>query len=184
MKLWHRVSGVAVLLLCVRAVASPIDRMGRARELYTRGATQYAAQQFSPALDLFKQAYLVEPSPALLFNMAACLERLERPHDSAEELRAYLRAQPDAPNRSEIESRVRGLEESQRLIDADRLKNAPPQLIAVTPPPSKWPRKRILELALPLVGVIVVGVALGVGLGIGLQPHYPSSSLQTQVVTP
>ena len=178
-----RVRGLPVVGMCVLLVSGTVhgeSREDRARAIYTEGAKVFDAGRFDVALDQFKRAYLLEPSPALLFNMGACLERLDRPHDAADELRSYLRAQPAAANRSDVESRIRGLEEAQPLIDADRLKNAPPTLLAVTPPPPRWPRKRILAVVLGTVA----GMVVGVGLGVGLQPRYPESTLHTQVVTP
>ena len=172
---------IASLLLSGSALRADIER---SRVLFLHGSAAYEAGRLDEALTTFREAYLQDRNPAFLFNMAVCLERLQRPHDAAEELRAYLRAQPGADSRGEIESRIRGLDEAQRILDAERLRSTPPQLLAVTPVRSWWTRRRTLAVVLGGVGGVTLAVGLGVGLGLGLKPHYPSTTLDTQVVTP
>ncbi len=172
-----------LLLLLGGAARAHEAEERRARGLYESGREDYVAQRYAPAYDKFRQAYLLSKAPELLFNMASALERLGRPRDAAEELRAYLRAQPEATTKADIEARIRGLEEAQRIIDA-----APPPPAALLSLPERSParaRRRTLAIALGTAGgVVLVGVALGVGLGIGLRPRYPDSLLGAYAATP
>src|SRR5450432_3697571 len=97
-----RLRALCLALVCVGLVA-PV-RAGekedqQARALNQSGQTAFAAEHYQQAHDDFKKAYLIAQAPALLYNMATCLQRLGRPHDAAETLRAYLSAKPDDPER-------------------------------------------------------------------------------------
>lgn len=91
-----------------------------ARRLYDQGRTAYRKHEFQSAYDAFRQSYLLSQRPELLFNMSSALKALDRPHDAAEELRAYLRLVPAATDRAEIEQRILTLEESQRILERER----------------------------------------------------------------
>ncbi len=75
----------------------------RAREAFVNG-------DYEEALRLFRQAYELSPRPVLLYNIAATLDRLRRDAEAVEALQAYLEADPDAPERQEIEARIRVLQ--------------------------------------------------------------------------
>lgn len=75
----------------------------RAREAFVNG-------DYEEALRLFRQAYELSPRPVLLYNIAATLDRLRRDAEAVDALQAYLEADPDAPERAEIEARIRVLQ--------------------------------------------------------------------------
>ncbi|MEM1415714.1 MAG: tetratricopeptide repeat protein [Myxococcota bacterium] len=75
----------------------------RAREAFVNG-------DYEEALRLFRQAYELSPRPVLLYNIAATLDRLRRDEEAVQALQAYLDADPDAPERQEIEARIRVLQ--------------------------------------------------------------------------
>ena len=155
---------ILFITLCLAASnRAHADSESEARRLYDAGRTAYQAEQYQLAYDNFEKAYLALPRPELLFNMASALQNLERPHDSAEKLRAYLRVRPDAPERAELEERIRALEEKQRILDARR---APVAVVATTePPPAKTPLHKKWWLW-TIVGVAAAGVAVGVTFGV------------------
>src|SRR6516162_9492387 len=99
---------VVALLLCMgvgataRAAEPTADPDEQARALYQKGKLAYDRQHYAEAHDAFKAAYLISQLPELLFNMARALEQLDRPHDAAETLRAFLRVRPDDSDRDRI----------------------------------------------------------------------------------
>jgi hypothetical protein len=181
-------SSLARSLLCLAVIAAAMpsahaDNNERAKELYDDAEAAYHNGDFQSAYDKFRQAYLVTKQPAFLYDMSSALERLSRPHDAAEELRAYLRARPDAPTRGAVERRIRGLEEAQRLLDAELLKRMPPVLEAPAAP-KPWTRKRLaFTIGGAVLGAAIAATAIGVGITFG-PPGYPSSTLGAHRATP
>jgi tetratricopeptide (TPR) repeat protein len=177
----------AVLLLvvglCPAAARAGEPAESRARALYAAGQEAFVAGRYPEALERFRQAYAVLPAPALLYNMASALEPQGQPLEAADKLRAYLHAFPDAPDRLEIESRVRALEEAQRAIDAAKLKGTPPRLLELAPDPRAARRRKIVA-TVTAIGVTLAVGAVGLGLGLGLKQDYPDSTLHTQRATP
>jgi tetratricopeptide (TPR) repeat protein len=164
----------------------------KARELYAEGQAQFRQEHYQTAYDLFKQAYLLSPLPELRYNMASALQGLGRPHDAAEELRAYLRLKPDDSEKANLEARIQGLEEAQRLLDAGK-PTAPAPVVApvsvvapapAPPPREGWTRKKTLITVLSTVGAVVVAGGLGIGLGLGLHDWHTDSTLGTRQATP
>ncbi len=160
------------------------DRGARAKRLYEEGEAAYHRGEFETANERFKEAYLLSKQPALLYDMSSALERLQRPHDAAEELRAYLRATPDDSRRGGIESRIRALEEAQRILDAELLKRTPPILQPLPQPVSWWTKRRVAGTVLGIVfgaGAVAAGISVGVIYG---TPSYTRSPLGLVRATP
>lgn len=180
---------VAVVLSLVASTAmvrtaSADDRAARAKVLYEKGEVAFSRGDFETAYEQFKQAYLIAKVPALLYDMGSALERLQRPHEAANELKAYLRALPEEPRRAAIESRIRALEEAQRILDAELLKRSPPILQPLPPPKPYWTSRRIGGAAAGIVlGVAAIATGIGVGLVYG-RPDYTSSPLGLVRATP
>jgi hypothetical protein len=91
----------------------------KARDLYSAGEAAFKQGAFQVAYDDFMQSYAISQEPALLYDIAAVLQRLQRPHEAAQALASYLRLRPSDPERAAIEERIRTLEEGQRLLDVD-----------------------------------------------------------------
>lgn len=53
------------------------ERARQVEELSLEAANEYRASNFSRAIELFEEAYAIEPVPNLLFNIAKCHEKLE-----------------------------------------------------------------------------------------------------------
>lgn len=82
------------------------------RRLYLRGDP-------AAALEHFRQAYRLEPRDFLLFNIAVCLERLERDAEALDHFRRYLRRAP--AEAAALEPRLRDLE---RRLEPGRVRIA------------------------------------------------------------
>jgi tetratricopeptide (TPR) repeat protein len=132
------------LLLCVgAAVAAPPGRASaqaqrdaeatktrEAREHYDKGIARYNLGEFEPAIAEFKEAYELTKAPRLLFNIAQA-HRLKKDWEQAFYFYStYLRLQPDAPNRSDVENRI---------AEMSRLMKEPPPPKPVEPPKPPGP---------------------------------------------
>jgi tetratricopeptide (TPR) repeat protein len=92
-----------------------------ARAAFEAGQIAYGAGRFAEALSYFERAYELTEEPDLLYNVATVHDRLRHDEEALAAYRAYLEARPDAPDRPNIEARIRVLEEA---IAADE--QAPP----------------------------------------------------------
>ena len=179
-----RIVSMWVILFVAGAAQASGAQQARARVLYDEGRAEFVAERYQSAYDRFREAYGLSSSPALLYNMAAALEALDRPGEAAEKLRAYLRAVGEEPNRGGLEARARILDESQRQLDVEHLRRERPQLLALDAVERRG-RRRGLAIGLGVGGgVVAVGLALGLGLYFGLRGTYPDSSLGVQRATP
>ena len=175
---------VAVVLLVACGAARAQSRDERARQLFLEGKQAYQTSDFQTAYDDFKESYILSQQPALLYNIASALQGLRRPHEAAEALRSYLRLKPEDADAPAIAERINSLEEEQRLLDAERARNAPPPteprttspgpavlVAAPAPPPARPRHKTAIVVGVSIAAAVVVGVA--VGLGVGLTQHGP-----------
>lgn len=107
---------VLVLVLCGltgAAVAAPSGDEGRARELFRKAEIQFNLQQFARALDLYTEAYKLEPLPGFLFNIAQCQRYLGKYEEALFSYKIYRVRVPDPPNREQVE---RLIEETEKLL--------------------------------------------------------------------
>src|SRR5947207_4482707 len=107
------------------------EREQRARRLFREGSQLYDQAQYDEAVARFEEAYRLSSLPALVFNTAKAY-RLRGPGECATALRyyeRYLREDPGASNRQEIEELI----EEMRLCTAAQ--NATTSPVATVPPP-------------------------------------------------
>lgn len=83
-----------------------------ARLTFQSAREAFVAGDYETALARFRQAYELSARPGLLYNIAQTLDRLRRDEETVTALREYLEALPAAPNRAEVEARIRVLEEA------------------------------------------------------------------------
>lgn len=102
----------AVLVPVVDAQAQDADAETRARRLYEVGEAAFAEGEYEVALDLLRSAYELSPRPALLYNMGICADRLRRDSEAITYYSQYLERFPSAPNRADVEARVRALRQA------------------------------------------------------------------------
>jgi tetratricopeptide (TPR) repeat protein len=114
-----------------------------ARAFYEQATRLYNVGELDQAISFYKQAYLRSPAPGLLFNIAQAYRAKRDARQALYFYEAFLRADPDAPERRFVEARMAEL-------------RAMPAL----PPPS--PGERDDRQALRTAG----GVTLGAGAGL------------------
>ena len=111
----------SVFLVLLLALAPPIVRAQQgdsldeaARQIFENGRAAFAAGDYETALARFRQAYDLSHRAGLLYNIAQSLDRLSRDQETLNTLQQYLREAPDAPNRGEVEARIRVLQDAIR----------------------------------------------------------------------
>lgn len=110
-------------LLCCSLLAGPAAAIAgepaatvqqQAAALYKQGVGRFKAQDFEAAARLFQQAYDLDPSPVLLYNLARSAEEMGDAEAAIRHYRAYLQRFESASDRSEVERRIRTIEAFQR----------------------------------------------------------------------
>ncbi len=99
-----------VLLTSAPALAQQPDAKAQAEALYTEGVELFQKRQFEEAAGKFQQAYNIDPSPILLYNLARAAEELGDANTAVGHYRAYLARFPEAEDEEEVERRIRTLE--------------------------------------------------------------------------
>lgn len=121
MKPWMFVATVTVLSLAASGGAD--EARSQAKRLFGQGEAKYRAGDYRGAIVEFQAADALLPSPALSYNIGVCHEKLGEDELALTRFRQFLSAQPDAPNRSQVEARILRLEEQ---IAARKVPPPPP----------------------------------------------------------
>ncbi len=144
-----------------------------ARLTFESAREAFVAGDYERALGLFRQSYNLSQRPGLLYNIAQTLDRLRRDAETLQALHEYLDAFPDAPNRTEVEARIRVLEASVAEDEQRRAREQREHEIAVEAarragqPPPPPPGGGGIGILHPAIFISVAGVALvGGGLAI------------------
>jgi tetratricopeptide (TPR) repeat protein len=97
-----------------------------ARRHHERGTTHYNLGQFEEAIAEYRKGYEQKADPVFLLNIGESYRQLGAHEKALFFYRRYLSVVPEAPNRSEIDEKIRTLE---HLVDAqERARSpAPPQ---------------------------------------------------------
>lgn len=96
------------------AVSEEAER--EARDLFAPGREACTSARYTEALELFQRAYALSRRPALLYNIGQAADRLRRDADAIAAFESYLREQPSAESRVEVETRLAVL----RQVRADQ----------------------------------------------------------------
>src|SRR2546423_15710364 len=103
---WMRTArlGAAVFLLAAVMATAHAEDPQAAREHYAKGLTLYDLGKYREAAAEFEASYQAAPQPALLFNLAQAYRAAGDNASALRTYRSYLRREPEAPNRAEVES--------------------------------------------------------------------------------
>lgn len=138
-----------------------------ARLTFESAREAFVAGDYEVALARFRQAYQLSQRPGLLYNIAQTLDRLRRDEETITALQDYLEASPAAPNRAEVEARI-------RVLEANIAQNPPPPDPDPDPPdgnavgdgndrPAPPPARDPLAILHPGVFIAMAALALGAG---------------------
>ena len=103
-----------------------------AKRHFRAGSAAYAASDYEKALQEFREANLAKRLPALEFNIAKCLDRLERYEDAIAAYQKFSAATHDGKDLAEARDRVRILRER---VDERRTLHGPPPAAGSEPSP-------------------------------------------------
>jgi hypothetical protein len=104
-------SAAAVLVVTLAALPAraAAPAMDDARAHFAAGEGRFRAGDFRGAIEEFRIADRLVPSPFLTYNIALCNDRLGNAGEAVRGYRRYLEQRPDAPNRALVESRLAAL---------------------------------------------------------------------------
>jgi tetratricopeptide (TPR) repeat protein len=86
--------------------ADPPEARDRAREAFAQGQALYLAGDFAGALAAFQAAESASPTPAAVYNIARCRERLGEIAQAVTAYESYLAQAPDAPDHDAVAGHV------------------------------------------------------------------------------
>src|SRR5512146_2346747 len=116
MRIGAQVGIVTAVVFFLTAVA-PLESWGQAdpkkeqaKQFFETGKRFYEMQNWRAAIDQFKQAAAILPSPILDYNIAICYEKLGKPRPAVKYYQRYLQQLPKADNRAEVEAKIAALE--------------------------------------------------------------------------
>ncbi|MCC6995426.1 MAG: tetratricopeptide repeat protein [Deltaproteobacteria bacterium] len=126
---------VAMLGLAASAPSAWADKKAdaAARKHFEDGTTAYDLGDFETAIREYKAAYQARKEPVFLYNIAQAYRLQGNFQQASFFYKSYLRNQPEAKNRAEVEARLADLEE--QLEKQRKTSNAPP--IGPVNPPSR-----------------------------------------------
>lgn len=141
----------------------------KARSLADRGRAYHDAGDYNDAIAAFTQAYVIAPSPALLFNLAQAYRLQGNCDDAALMYRRFLATNPDPEQRGLAETHLASVERCMHKLSlhipvetetarAGAPRSAPPALTATR----AFPGARRAEIEKD------VGIGLMVGGGVSL----------------
>jgi len=101
-----------------------------AREHYDKAVSHFNANEYSAAAEEFLAVYKAVPQAALLYNAAQAYRLGGDGAKALDEYRAFLKAQPDAKQKADVEKRIKELE-GKNVVVAKIVPDmsAPPQVV-------------------------------------------------------
>jgi tetratricopeptide (TPR) repeat protein len=135
-----------------------------ARRHYLRGDEEYQAGHYETALREFEQGRAIKPLPAFDFDIARCLDRLERWREAADAYERYLAIAPDVQDAAELRERARALRARAASMSPQPVGPGlvPGRLVAK--PVDRPPRTAYRPAAIAMGAVTVTLGAIGGGL--------------------
>lgn len=94
-----------------------------ARAAYTRGQAAFAAGQYDVARSAFEEAFAAVPNPIVLLSVSESHAKLGHVREAAAALHRYLELRPDAPDRADVEAKLKGLENTPAFVS---VRSVPP----------------------------------------------------------
>lgn len=168
---------LAAALLAAPTLASAERVPAKARQLAAHGREMHERGQYDRAIAAFKEAYVIAPSPALLFNIAQAYRLQGNCEDAVLMYRRYLATGPGASARAVAETHLTTVERCVQkrtlnipLVDSMAYLNVPP-------PPG--PEKVILEDKVrpqqarsDLKKDVGIGLTIGGGLALATAAYF------------
>jgi tetratricopeptide (TPR) repeat protein len=126
-------ASVVTAVALPRAAHAQDQGLEQARREFERGNVLFEKGDFQGAADAFMAAYQAKSFPAFLYNAAVCYEKQKDLKQAVELFKRYLKEEPKASDRADVEKRIKALE------DEIQRQAAPPTTQpdgTATPPPA------------------------------------------------
>jgi hypothetical protein len=118
---------LVLLLVCALAHAQTppaSDDAAKARGHYDRGMGHFQLEEWDAAIEEWKEGFRIKPVPEFLYNIAQAYRLSKRNEQAVGFYQKYLRLEPKAPNKAEVERHIAQLS---KIIDAQaKAQSAPP----------------------------------------------------------
>lgn len=92
------------------AAPAAADDATRAKELFKTAQRLYKEARYADAIAKFEEAYVLKPSPVIIYNIGKCHEQLGDVPKAMRSYRDYLRLSPDAKDRDTVSDAIANLE--------------------------------------------------------------------------
>jgi len=153
-----------LLMFLATNVAYANDPATRAaKRFYDRGEKLFALGKFDEALEEYQKAYDAKPLPDFLFNIGQCYRNLGDYDAAIFSFKKFLKLDPDAENREQVEEYISDLEKEQEKDNSKKL--------GLMGKKKKSPPSQESEEAAPVykkwwfwTTIAVVGAGAGVGI--------------------
>jgi tetratricopeptide (TPR) repeat protein len=166
---------LALLLAVTPRVAHADDPATRAsKRHFERGEKLFALGKFDDALDEYQKAFDAKPIPDFLFNIGQCYRNLGDYQQAIFSFKKYLKLEPDAPDKEQVEKLIDTLEEKQERGEGAKLVRKPDE---PPPPPPATASAPFYKKWWFWTGVAVVGAGAGVGVYEATRSGAPGSTL-------
>ena len=111
-----------LLMFLATKVAYANDPATRAaKRFYDRGEKLFALGKFDQALEEYQKAYDAKPLPDFLFNIGQCYRNLGDYDAAIFSFKKFLKLEPEADNREQVEEYISDLEKEQERDNSQRL---------------------------------------------------------------
>ena len=170
------VAGLVVLAATASTARAAGENLEQAKAYFGAGVDAYDQGKYEVALREFQHAHALSHSPALYFNMAACEEHMDHYQAAALLLRQYLIEKPDADDRSNVEVRIKSLEERDerlhKMTDPEPTVKPMPGVTEATATPPPPPPKKHLKYTWVMLGATAAVGAAAIGVGAYTIAHH------------
>ena len=168
-----RAARLASLLVAAATAAAPLpveaqrrsarDRSAQANVRYEEGKAAYDGGDFDRAIELWRKGYELKDDPVFLYNIAQAYRQKGDYPRAIFYYKAYVREEPRARNRAEVEARVGELE---KLVEAaERATDPPPAKDPVPPAPAPAPDPSLEPQPEPVVDDLPRSPGRGLKIG-------------------
>ena len=143
----------------------------KARELFKQARERYEAGAYGESTVLFQQSYELSKAPGLLFNLGQAWRKLGDCGAALKSYRAFVEADPRAPNANEARELSGAMERCQqeKAIQApvpqpsSSAADSPAELVSLVAPPPPPPSPWLTAAAISLDALGLAAVATGAG---------------------
>jgi tetratricopeptide (TPR) repeat protein len=151
---------IATPFLAAPAVAqSGTTDDAAAKNHYELGVRAYHKGHFADAIDEFKAADALKPSPALSFNIAQCFEKQADLKSARHYYEEYLQRKPNADDRQSVQTTIASIDAKLSQEGSQ----AAPILVTAAEPPAPAPVATASEPAPPAHRHLASWILLGAG---------------------